>query len=501
MKDQKLLSVCLTYVNLILNSVISIFFTPFLISSLGVAEYGIYQLISSFAGYLIIMNFGVGTIITRNITRYITLGDKKGQENFLFLAMVITGVLLVLLGGVSIGMYFGIDPLYATKMTASELANAKHLYILMCFNIGFSLIVNSFSGIINAYEKFAVNNSFQILKYLLRIVTLVLLLNLGFKSFAIVLTDLLLTLFVLALDLIYCFKSLGIRIRFHFWDGVLLRTSMVFALSIFLQSIVSQVNNNLDRVILGAMTTTTVVAVYSISLTLYSMFASVTGAISSVFLPKATRLLTKGASPKAMTDLIIRPGRIQFMISCLFISGFVIFGRNFLLNWVGPRFQDAYLPTIILFVPLGIMTSQGVVDAVLDAMMKRLVRSVVLVFMAALNVLLSIFLVRHIGFIGAAIGTAASIFTGHILIMGIYYQRVIKLQMLRLYKEIYLRTALITLVLGTGAYLLLSSHSVGWIALMAECAAYTVIFALSMFFLGMTNEEKTYVKRKLRVRA
>ena len=73
--------------------------------------------------------------------------------------------------------------------------------------------------------------------------------------------------------------------------------------------------------------------------------------------------------------------------------------------------------------------------------------------------------------------------------------------MLRLYKEIYLRTALITLVLGTGAYLLLSSHSVGWIALMAECAAYTVIFALSMFFLGMTNEEKTYVKRKLRVRA
>ena len=43
---------------------ISLFFTPFLISSLGDAEYGIYRIVQSFAGSLSIMTFGIGTLVS-----------------------------------------------------------------------------------------------------------------------------------------------------------------------------------------------------------------------------------------------------------------------------------------------------------------------------------------------------------------------------------------------------------------------------------------------------
>ncbi|WP_278453838.1 hypothetical protein, partial [Thomasclavelia spiroformis] len=60
MKNQRKAGVILSYVSIVLNMLISLFFTPFLISSLGDAEYGIYRIVQSFAGSLSIMTFGIG---------------------------------------------------------------------------------------------------------------------------------------------------------------------------------------------------------------------------------------------------------------------------------------------------------------------------------------------------------------------------------------------------------------------------------------------------------
>ena len=56
------------YVNIIISAVAGIFLSSFYLKQLGSTEYGIYESISSFINYLVLFEFGTGTIITRNLT-------------------------------------------------------------------------------------------------------------------------------------------------------------------------------------------------------------------------------------------------------------------------------------------------------------------------------------------------------------------------------------------------------------------------------------------------
>lgn len=70
MKSEKKAAVLFSYINSILSIGVNIFWGPYLIHTLGDVEYGIYQMVASFAGYLVLMNFGTGTVMTRYVSLY-----------------------------------------------------------------------------------------------------------------------------------------------------------------------------------------------------------------------------------------------------------------------------------------------------------------------------------------------------------------------------------------------------------------------------------------------
>ena len=67
---------------------------------------------------------------------------------------------------------------------------------------------------------------------------------------------------------------------------------------------------------------------------------------------------------------------------------------------------------MMLMGPVTIPLVQNVCLSILDAKLKRLFRSATLVIMAVINVILSIILVRFMGFWGAALGTVISLLVG-----------------------------------------------------------------------------------------
>ena len=68
--------VILSYVLLIVEIFSTLLFTPFLIRSLGQAEYGIYQLVISITAYLALLDLGVGNSVIRYIAKYRANNDK-----------------------------------------------------------------------------------------------------------------------------------------------------------------------------------------------------------------------------------------------------------------------------------------------------------------------------------------------------------------------------------------------------------------------------------------
>ena len=70
--------IALSYLNTGLSMVCGLFLSSFLVKMLGDTEYGLYQMVTSFASYLVLLEFGTGTAMTRNISKCRAQnGDKR----------------------------------------------------------------------------------------------------------------------------------------------------------------------------------------------------------------------------------------------------------------------------------------------------------------------------------------------------------------------------------------------------------------------------------------
>ncbi len=497
MKNQKKVGVMLSYFNTALNMIISVFFTPFLISSLGDAEYGLYRVIHSFAGQFMIMTFGMSTLVSRNIVYYGEMNKKKERENFLAMSLIISFVLVAILFVISAIIYPCIDNIFSNSFTRAEISLAKKLFVLLIINVGATIMNDYFSGIVLGHEKFGVCNGTKTINCILRIVLLVLLLKLGFKSVAIVATDLILVLLMMFFNIFYGMLKMKERVKYHYLDKKMLRTSLLFSGAIFLQAIITQVNVNLDNFILGVMVDTKTVTMYSLALTIYSAYNGLTTTVSSVFSPHATRMIVNGATSDDLSNLVSRTGRYQLMIAGALLSGFILFGHNFIKIWVGEAYIPSYTVTLILIIPMTLPLIQSVSNSILDAQLKRMTRSVVLVLMAVINVVVSVILIKKIGYIGAAIGTAFSVVIGHWIVMNIYFSKVTKLKVFKIYYDIFKRL-LPAIIVSSLVALPLTFLSDSFIMFIVKILCFMIIYSVIIYRFGMNLSEKTMIKNTLK---
>ena len=61
--NQRKIGVMLSYITVIINSLIQLLYTPFLIRMLGPREHGLYSLVSSIIGYLTVLDLGFGNAL------------------------------------------------------------------------------------------------------------------------------------------------------------------------------------------------------------------------------------------------------------------------------------------------------------------------------------------------------------------------------------------------------------------------------------------------------
>ena len=61
--NQRKIGAVLSYVSIIVSTLVQLLYTPFLIEKLGQNEYGLYSLISSIIGYLTVLDLGFGNAI------------------------------------------------------------------------------------------------------------------------------------------------------------------------------------------------------------------------------------------------------------------------------------------------------------------------------------------------------------------------------------------------------------------------------------------------------
>ncbi len=486
----------LSYFNIALSIVLGFALAPVLLHSMGSSEYGAYQMTAALIGYVSILDFGLHNSVSRYVAKYQAVKDEKGQANFIGVALILFAIIaLAILIIVGI-LYLNIDNIYSASSTIEEIATIKRLIIILGINLTLSMPGAVFSSIITAYEHFAFGKLLTVIKLLLRFLSVYILSFWYLNALILALIDFILNISLIGLEIFYCFKTLKIKIKLTDCSLRYIKPIFTFSFYIFIAAISEQINWKVDTTIIGISIGTIGVTKYSIATNLIGYYRSFSGAISGIFLPKATKMVALKKSDSELTDLMIKVGRIQLMIVGLVLVGFIVLGKEFISLWMGTEFTDAYVWFLIMAVPLVIPMTQSIGINVLEAKNIHHVRACVYLFIAIGNVLLSIVLINAMGITGAAIGTSITMFVGNNLFINYYYSKRAGLEITRFFKEVFGSLSLpiilsLTLTFVTNAFLPVSSN---WLIFMLKCFGIICCYAASLVLLGLNKQEKQIVR-------
>lgn len=500
-KNEIKIGAILSYVIIVINMIIGILYTPYLTSKLGQSEYGLYSLITSIISYLTILDFGFGNAIIIYTTKYKTNNEKDKEQKLhgmFFIIYIVIGIIAGIIGAI---LWINSDKMFAATMSVEELKKAKILMGILTFNLIVTFPLSVFTSIITAYEKFIFSKLLNIIRIVLNPIVMIVLLNFGYKSVALVILNTVLNISTLILNYLYCKKKLNIKLRFGKLDTKLLKQIMSFSVWIFLNSIMDKINWSLDQFILGIFSGTTSVAIYSIAGQLNQMYLNFSTAISGVLLPKITTMQVQNANDEDFTNIFIKTGRIQYFIMALILTGFILFGREFInLIWLGAEYDAAYIITCILMISTIVPLIQNVGLNIIQAKNQYKYRVKVLIIFAIFNIIISIVLVKSIGGIGAAIGTALSQFLGQVIFMNRFYYKKTHIDIPKFWKEIFkisipmIILFIITIVIKN--YLKVNTS----IKVLIGILLYTILYLIIIYKFAMNSEEKNLIKKIKRIK-
>ena len=486
----------LSYVHMIFEVLSTLLLTPFIISSLGSAEYGVYKLIAAITSYLLLLDLGMGNSVVRYVAKFKENHDMESSRKYLGVCMVFYAAVsaaVLLLGGVLI---LSFQKIFATGLTAAEIALSKRLLLLTVLNAAVTLGTSVFYNILIAYSRFALSKGLSILQIIVRILVTAAALKLGYRSEAIVTINLVLTMLMRGYYVFYVLCVLKLRPQLRGTNAAFIKDIVSYSAFILLQMVATQINAQADQVLLGMFVTSSavIIGIYGVGAQIVQYFQSVGQALGGVLMPGVVKLVESGAGAKALQNEMIRIGRYAFTMLGLIFVGFLVNGQSFIRLWAGAEYAQGYYVALMLMFAHMIIMTQSIGTQILWAKNKHQLQSVIKFVIVAGNILLTIFLIRWDPLMGAAIGTVISLLLGDVLSMNIVFKKEIGISLKAYYTGLFkgiLPCLLLSALAGTGVKLLPVSGITG---LILNVLVMTAVYAAAMWGFGFNESEKNMVR-------
>jgi len=149
---QRGIGVILQYMQMALNIVISLIYTPAMLRILGQSEYGIYNLAASTISYLNLISLGFGA----SYIRYYSIFKKEkkdiGSLNYIYLLTFSAMSLIAIACGLFLVGH--VEWFYNYSYSINEVNIARKLMIILIINLAISFPASLFSSYVTSQERF-----------------------------------------------------------------------------------------------------------------------------------------------------------------------------------------------------------------------------------------------------------------------------------------------------------------------------------------------------------
>lgn len=504
MLNSKKFAAVIGYLTIALNLLYNLLFTPFILRALGQSEYGVYTLCSSVISNLSLLQFGFGATFIRYYIRYSAEGNSRRAEELNGMFAEIFGLIAVVTAVIGAFLVANIQTIFGSKITPHEYEITCTLLRIMVFSAVISILGVPFQSLVTAHEEFVFQKLLAFAEGILKTAVLPPLLLLGYKSVAIVAVSAALAVITLTANMIFVFRTLRARFRFSNFDFRLFREMGVFSFFVFLQSVADMLNWQIDRFLLARFWGSAEVAVYSVGAQINSIYLLLTAALTVLFVPKANQIAAEGGENEALSALMIKLGRLQFLVCTFLLSAFIFFGQAFVKFFAGAGYENAYFVTILLMTSLLLPMSMDLWCHIARAKALHKTSTTVFALAAFSNLIISIPLSRRYGEIGAAVGTCIGMFIANNIFQIWYAQKVIGLDMKLWAKNLLSMTPafIFPVIAGIGIMLFVNLKTIS-IFLVFACL-YAAVCAVSFWVIALNQEERNmfirpavYISKKL----
>lgn len=477
----------ISYVSTFLNILISFIYTPWMIHQIGVADYGLYSLVYSFISYFM-LDFGISLSIVRFLSKYRAEGDETKASNLLVLTTKIFLFLDAIIFLFIFCIFFFIENIFL-GLTPEELVTFKKIYIIAGMFSILSFAFRPFDGAMLAYEYFVPNKLLDMIHKVGAVLLICVALcfdgNVETMIFIMGITG-----FATSIGKYWVFRyKSSVKFNWNYFSTVELKLLLSFAFWAFFASLAQRFRLNLIPSVLGIVSNSKEISIFSLGMTFEAMIFTISYALNGLFLPKVSRLVNANDNDSIMR-LMVKLGRLQLFLFSMIFFGFMIFGRQFLLLWVGEGFEDVYYVVLLLILTNFISLTQYIAENVIYAENRIKDYALRIFFTSGFGLILACLLAGRFGAVGGAVGTCVGLFIFQIFINS-YYSKELRLDISRFFRNCHISILPIicvySLIYYTTTYLFTIQ---GWNSFFLYVAIYLFFYVSILYFILANNEER-----------
>jgi len=331
------------------NLLILFFMSPFVVHTLGDVRYGVWSLMMTMTGYLGLVEIGTRGGLGRFINYYLGKDDIPKLNGVLNTAMAMflaAGVLLVVVAG---GLAAALPALFP-KIPAELVPTGRAVLMLVAVNVWMSFLSAGFRQILTAHERFELTNAVDLGVIVLRAGSTIAVLLSGHGLVLLAVTHTAAS--VLGTGAAYLLArrvfprlelrpALVSRARFKELFG--------FSIWAFIGRCGGRLLHSADTLVIAIILGPKWVTYYAIGGMLLHKGRDVIGQALSIFVPE----MIKDCAREDWSGLRIqfrRGATTGMAIGILLLVGMVMFGRSFIVLWMGPQFEISATVLTILAV-------------------------------------------------------------------------------------------------------------------------------------------------------
>jgi O-antigen/teichoic acid export membrane protein len=346
--------------------------------------------------------------------------------------------LVMLLVGIALAFLYGTGTLPYEGATPAM--NNTLFWLILILSVTSSL--DFFLSLFTWYIYYKSHFIFEQILYLsLHIGTILgsfLFLYFGYNIIAVALVTGCVTVLFDAVGAIYAIGKL--KMSFDLMDKpsftALLKEVLKFSLYIFFMMIVSFINQNIGKTVLGHVIGMASVTIFGYGLQFYNYEAQIASAISSQFSPRVNKLVVEQKYDE-INNLFTKVSRLQMVVLFLIVGGFAACGQDFINAWLQKTDLSSKDLTNIFYLSLGFLLlwiiplSQQIGLEIQRAENKHKYLAIVNLACAVVSIgitVLCVFLLPNDAKVyGPLIGMGCSTIVGMIILGNLFYQRKLKL--------------------------------------------------------------------------